>query len=632
LDAGNFLNKLNIAKEIKEIIQKNKKITIPKNQDDLFNICTTSAKNGYFDVSYEVHGKEKVTEARVCKVRNGISANYMEPYMRRRDPDCLLIGDNLPTDKIRYKDVYNREFNQLRTETFNWLENQELLVFPFISGPNDIGIPSLAIIPANASFFAFGLSLLQGITNIDLLTEPYDPKCLLFVAPVFRHTHFNGKQVVVHNRHDDIHEIFSYNLYPGPSAKKGIYGALINFGEKEGWVTLHAAGVQVVTPYDNKINILHEGASGGGKSEINEHFHREFDGSILFAQHINTDEKRYIIIPKGCDLKPVCDDMAVCHPSLQKNNGKLAVIDAEDSWFIRVDHIINYGTDPDIEARSIHPQKPLLFLNIDAPPSGTALLWEHIEDEPGKLCPNPRFILPREIVPDVINKAINIDIRSFGVRTPPCTKKKPSYGIIGLFHILPSSLAWLWRLVSPRGFDNPSIISKEKMGSEGVGSYWPFATGRKIDQANLLLKQIISTPKVHYTLCPIKHIGAWKVNFMPQWIMREYLARRGGVRFEKHELAPSRCSLLGYSINKLTVEGQSFDTSFLKIEKQAEVGMEAYDIGASMLNDFFIEELKPYMTDELDKKGREIIDCLLSNGKLDDYENLIEAESIFIDD
>ena len=29
--------------------------------------------------------------------------------------------------------------------------------------------------------------------------------------PPFRHTHFDGKQVVVHNRLDDCHEVFSYN-------------------------------------------------------------------------------------------------------------------------------------------------------------------------------------------------------------------------------------------------------------------------------------------------------------------------------------------------------------------------------------------------------------------------------------
>jgi hypothetical protein len=73
---------------------------------------------------------------------------------------------------------------------------------------------------------------------------------------------------------------------------------------------------------------------------------------------------------------------------------------------------------------------------------------------------------------------VEVDVRSFGVRTPACTKENPSYGILGLFHILPPALAWLWRLVAPRGFNNPSIIDSIEMTSEGVGSYWPFATGK----------------------------------------------------------------------------------------------------------------------------------------------------------
>ena len=152
-------------------------------------------------------------------------------------------------------------------------------------------------------------------------------------------------------------------------------------------------------------------------------------------------------------------------------------------------------------------------------------------DAPGKPCPNPRVIMPRRFVQNIVNQPTEVDVRSFGVRTPPCTKESPTYGVIGLFHILPPALAWLWRLVAPRGHDNPSITDTEGMSSEGVGSYWPFATGKQVDQANLLLSQILETPNTRYILVPNQHIGAYKVGFMPQWIAREYLARRGGARF-----------------------------------------------------------------------------------------------------
>ena len=40
------------------------------------------------------------------------------------------------------------------------------------------------------------------------------------------------------------------------------------------------------------------------------------------------------------------------------------------------------------------------------------------------------------------------------------------------------------------GFKNPSISGGSPLASEGVGSYWPFATGKRVTQANLLLEQI----------------------------------------------------------------------------------------------------------------------------------------------
>ena len=283
-----------------------------------------------------------------------------------------------------------------------------------------------------------------------------------------------------------MHELFAYNLYPGPSAKKGVYGILLNLGEKEGWVTNHCATVQVITPYDNTVTIMHEGASGGGKSEMLERAHRESDGRLLLGRNTVTGEKRFLTIPRTCELRPVTDDMALCHPSIQGKDGKLWLTDAEDGWFVRTNHIDCYGKDIHLEKLTALPPEPLLFLNIDAVPNSRALIWEHIMDAPGKPCPNPRVVVPRRIVPGIINHPVAVDIRSMGIRTPPATKENPSYGIIGLFHILPPALAWIWRLVAPRGYANPSIINTEGLSSEGVGSYWPFDTGRQVDQANLL--------------------------------------------------------------------------------------------------------------------------------------------------
>ncbi len=98
---------------------------------------------------------------------------------------------------------------------------------------------------------------------------------------------------------------------------------------------------------------------------------------------------------------------------------------------MRVNHINSYGTDTSLERLTAQPNTPLLFLNIDAALGGRALIWEHTEDAPGKPCPNPRVVIPRHVFPDVVDGAVTVDVRSMGVRTPPCTKDKPSYGIIG---------------------------------------------------------------------------------------------------------------------------------------------------------------------------------------------------------
>jgi hypothetical protein len=618
------LQSMQLTDELRGLLTDAKSVTFAGSVKELAELamCDEDA-HGFHTVGYDVPGKGYVEEVKVCRVRNGISANYLEPYMRRRDPNCTVIGDERRTDKERFVDRFNRPFAEMRTETIDWLKQQDLACFAFYAGTEAKGMPTLAIAPANAGFFAMGLAMLQGIIPVDAIPDGFAPRAVIYAAPPFRHTHFDGKQVVVHNRHQPYHELFSYNLYPGPSAKKGVYGMLINLGEEEGWVTAHCSTVQVVTPYDNRVVIMHEGASGGGKSEMLEYAHREPDGTLVLGRNTVTGEKRQITLARGCELHPVTDDMALCLSRGTDRERKLHLTDAEAAWFVRVNHIEGYGTDPHLEKLTIDPPQPLLYLNIDAVPNSRALIWDHIEDEPGVPCPNPRVVVPRQAVPDVVNGEVIVDIRSFGVRCPPCTKENPTYGIMGLFHLLPPALAWLWRLTAPRGHANPSIVSKgNKMTSEGVGSYWPFATGRKVDQANLLFTQIMETPDTLFMLCPNQHIGAWKVSFMPQWIAREYLARRGLARFRDDQLEPARCPLLGHTLKTLSVEGTVISHWFLQVESQPEVGTEGYDAGAEILYEFFREQLEGFLHEDLLPEGRKIIDACLNGATVTDYRKL----------
>ena len=616
---NDVIKKMILPEELQAVLSKGMEITIPETRDELLEIAMGGKGCDLFKVEYDVPGKGRVTEATVARCKNGAVVNYSDIYMRRRDPECMLIADQEATDKVRYCDKVGTDFSSLRASSFEWLATMDLIVMPFTAGVEGMGTSALLVAPNNAGFFAGGLADLQGFIPASEIPEGFTPRAIIYLAPTFRHTHFGGKQMVVHNRLDSVYEMFAYNLYPGPSAKKGVYGVLLNIGEKEGWVTAHGSTVRVITPYDNIITIMHEGASGGGKSEMIETIHRELDGKILLSKNTLTQEKTYIDLIEACDLKPVTDDMALCHPKLQNSSGKLVVCDAEDGWFLRTNHITKYGTDPYLEELCVHPKEPLIFINYETKPGSTCLIWEHIMDVPGKPCPNPRAIMPRRLVPNIVNEPVEVDIRSFGVRTPPCSKEHPTYGIIGLFHILPPAIAWLWRLVAPRGHDNPSITDSEGMSSEGVGSYWPFATGRMVDQANLLLKQIVDYPNTRFILVPNQHIGVYKVGFMPQWIAREYLSRRGSAKFQPHQLEPSRNPLLGYSLSSVKVDGTYIPRELLEVNRQVEVGNEGYDAGALILSNFFKKELEKFLAPGLDPLGRNIIETCLNEGALEEY-------------
>ena len=69
----------------------------------------------------------------------------------------------------------------------------------------------------------------------------------------------------------------------------------------------------------------------------------------------------------------------------------------------------------------------------------------------------------------------------------------------------------------------------------------------------------------------------------------------------------------------MKLDGQYIRPTFLRPENQSKLGLEGYDAGAKILTDFFKEQIRPFLTDDLDPLGREIIQCCLQDGTLDDY-------------
>ena len=618
-----YFNRFVLPEDLKETLLKSPCLCYPENKDQLLEMCFGPTHSSRYDVCYPIEGKGTVKEAEVVRCKNGPVVNFMEDYMRRRDPDCMRIGDELPTDKPRFKEVYGYEFSDVRKDTMEWLAGQKLIILPFRAGGKYYGYDSLMVCPINAAFFALSLANMQGFVSIFDVPKKYEPRAIIYVAPPFRHTHFNGRQVVVHQRSDKLHEVFSYNLYPGPSAKKGVFSILLDIGENEGWITNHASAAMLESPYENEVVFMHEGASGGGKSEMLEEVHRDEDGRVLLGTHTVTGEKYYISLGETCKIHPIADDMILAHKDMQDNSGQLVIADAEDGWFLRMDGDQYYGNSPTYERISIHPSEPLEFFNMDGTPGATCLIWEHVIESTGKPCTNPRVIIPREMIENIIpgNSPQQVSVRSFGVRMPPSTETVPNYGVMGLVQFVPASIAWLWRLVSPRGFKNPSIADANAgsgLKSEGVGSYWPFSTGKKVTQANLLLRQMMDTPNTLNILIPNQHIGAYNVGFMGEWLTREYLARRGGLVRAKH-LVPARCPLFGFSLEEMKIDGQYVRQTFLRPELQSKLGYEGYDAGAKILTDFFKEQIAQFNTDELDPIGKQIIELCMNDAPLEEY-------------
>ena len=156
------LERLALPPELADVV-KNVEVVLPLNRQHLLNLTFFESDAESVEVAYEVPGKGRVVEATVDRCKNGAVVNYPEPYMRRRDPEAMVIADSNPTDKSRYADRFGSEFDSVRAETFEWLKAQKrLIMLPFYSGDKVRGYPTVLVAPANAGFFVTGLADLQG--------------------------------------------------------------------------------------------------------------------------------------------------------------------------------------------------------------------------------------------------------------------------------------------------------------------------------------------------------------------------------------------------------------------------------------------------------------------------------------
>ena len=165
--SDSYFNKFVLPDDLREALVKCQSIAYLENQEELDELVFGPTHTSQYDVVYTIAGRGRVKEAEVIRCKNGALVNFMEDYMRRRDPNSMVISDGRPTDKPRFADRFGYEFSSLRRETMDWFTTQRVIMLPFKAGDSTHGYDSLMICPANAAFFALALANMQGFVSID---------------------------------------------------------------------------------------------------------------------------------------------------------------------------------------------------------------------------------------------------------------------------------------------------------------------------------------------------------------------------------------------------------------------------------------------------------------------------------
>ena len=105
IQMNSLLTKFTFTDELTDVIENCKGVVVPTSKAELYDMVFGPEHADVYDVVFDVPGKGLVKEADVVRCKNGASVNFVEDYMRRREPDCMRIADDKPTDKKRFADV-----------------------------------------------------------------------------------------------------------------------------------------------------------------------------------------------------------------------------------------------------------------------------------------------------------------------------------------------------------------------------------------------------------------------------------------------------------------------------------------------------------------------------------------------
>ena len=92
-DYKEIIKKMVLPPHVKEIIEGGAEIIIPDTKEHLFDLALGGKDNMTYDVNFDVNGKT-IREAYITKCKNGLSVNFDDTSMRRRDPNSMVIADD----------------------------------------------------------------------------------------------------------------------------------------------------------------------------------------------------------------------------------------------------------------------------------------------------------------------------------------------------------------------------------------------------------------------------------------------------------------------------------------------------------------------------------------------------------
>ncbi len=88
-----FFNRFVLPDDLKEALSQVRWRYYPETKEQLEELSFGPTHSDKYDITYNIPGRGTFKEAEVVRCKNGPVVNFMEDYMRRRDPDCMRIGD-----------------------------------------------------------------------------------------------------------------------------------------------------------------------------------------------------------------------------------------------------------------------------------------------------------------------------------------------------------------------------------------------------------------------------------------------------------------------------------------------------------------------------------------------------------